>query len=217
MIIYGHAAAAGASAVAAVDYREIANGGNLHEVPGRIDVEPFSSLGGLLPFYFDAVGNPLPGAPVTRYKPDITAPDHSDTSFFIAGYDPDSTGFPNFPGTSAAAPHAAGVAALLLDHAVAKGATLSPEAVNNILHRTAIDMQDPGRYFLSGWGRVDANAALALVAAPAPASQILSHTDSMKVLPPISRRGFGLPILSDMPAASTIADIIIATPSEIVP
>ena len=111
--IYGHAAAEDAMAVAAVDYREIDQNGNFTAPNGRLDVEPFSSKGGQLPFYFDAQGNPLPGAPVFRFKPEMTAPDGTNTTFFGSDSEPD--GWPNFFGTSAAAPHAAAVAALMLD------------------------------------------------------------------------------------------------------
>ena len=56
---------------------------------------------------FDPSGNRL-ATPVVRAKPDITAPDGTSTSFFGS-----SGGF-YFFGTSAAAPHAAAVAALYL-------------------------------------------------------------------------------------------------------
>ena len=59
--IYGHAAAAGVVAVAAVDYREIVQGGNRQAPSGVINVERFSSLGGEIPIYFSGDGAPLPG------------------------------------------------------------------------------------------------------------------------------------------------------------
>lgn len=151
--IYGHSAAAGADAVAAVFYGEIDAGGNLDPpFGGQIDVEPFSALGGDLPFYFDAAGNPLAGAPVTRFKPQIAAPDGTNTSFFGADVGFDADGDPNFFGTSAAAPHAAAVAALLKE----ASPSLQPNGVRQVLAQTAGDVETAGRDELSGDGLVDA-------------------------------------------------------------
>src|SRR5438045_9565471 len=75
-------------------------------------------LGGSLPFYFDGQGQRL-ASPQFRQKPEFAAADGVDTSFFPtdAGADYDNDGFPNFFGTSAAAPNAAAIAALLLEAA----------------------------------------------------------------------------------------------------
>jgi hypothetical protein len=91
--IYGHNAAAGANAVAAVPASD------------ATAVEDYSSRGPVTQ-YFDSSGTRL-GTPVVRNKPDIAATDCAHTSFFPGGADP-------FCGTSAAAPHAAAVAALQL-------------------------------------------------------------------------------------------------------
>jgi len=154
--IYGHAAAAGIEAVAAVFYREIDADGNLDLPSGQLNVEPFSSLGGNLPFYFDGSGNTLPGAPVLRFKPDIAAPDGTNTTFFgnDIGGDPDT--FPNFFGSSAAAPHAAAVAALMLD----ANPALTPAQICSALAATAIDVESAGVDPFSGAGLIDALAAV---------------------------------------------------------
>ncbi|MHC4848153.1 MAG: S8 family serine peptidase, partial [Planctomycetota bacterium] len=68
-------------------------------------------------------------------------------------------------GTSFAAPHVAGVAAMLMD----LGA-LSPDEVHTLLEGTARDVGEPGHDDQSGWGILDAHgAALALLELPAPA------------------------------------------------
>jgi PKD repeat protein len=96
--ISGHASAASAFAVAAVPYFD-------QQTP-----ETFTSKGGALPFLFSATGTAL-STVETRQKPNITSVDGTDNTFF--GSDREGNGLPNFSGTSAAAPHAAAVAALL--------------------------------------------------------------------------------------------------------
>jgi subtilisin family serine protease len=60
-------------------------------------------------------------------------------------------------GTSMAAPHVAGLAALLF----AQEPTLSPAQVAQIMQETARDMDEPGWDPYTGWGRIDAYRALA--------------------------------------------------------
>lgn len=162
--IFGHAAAAGVGAVAAVFYGEIDANGAAQAPPGQIDVESFSSLGGSLPFYFDASGNLLAGAPVLRFKPEIAAPDGTNTSFFGADVLGDTDAFPNFHGTSAAAPHAAAVAALMLQ----ANPFLTPAQIMDAMRSTATDIESLGRDALSGDGLIDAAGAVANVRLPTP-------------------------------------------------
>jgi subtilisin family serine protease len=163
--IYGHAAAAGVAAVAAVFYGEIDSGGAVRAPSGVINVEPFSARGGALQFPFDAQGRRLPDSPRLRFKPDLAAPDGVNTSFFGRDSLYDDDLLPNFFGTSAAAPHAAAVAALLRQ----ANPALPPAALLDTLRRTAADIEGPGRDPLAGYGLVDAYAALAALAmAPTP-------------------------------------------------
>ena len=87
------------------------------------DIREYSSRGGS-PILFDAEGNRLAN-PILRDKPEIYAPDGVATTV------PD---FENFDGTSAAAPHIAGVVALMLERG---GKTLTPEEVRFLLQATA--------------------------------------------------------------------------------
>ena len=75
----------------------------------------------------------------------------------------DNDNFPNFFGTSAAAPHAAAVAALVLE----ANPSLLPTEVYAVLEETALDMDDPstpgfdiGFDFVSGYGFIQADDAL---------------------------------------------------------
>ena len=149
--IFGHANAVGAEAVAAARY---SNTPAFSVFPPIL--ESFSSSGAT-PILFDLAGNRLTTPDPRAQKPEIVAPDGVDTTFF--GSDTDGTGFPNFFGTSAAAPHAAGVAALLLQ---AKS-SLQPAQVYQRLENTAIDMGAPGFDNDSGFGLIQTEAALEAV------------------------------------------------------
>jgi len=146
--IFGHANAVGAEAVGAAAYNNTPAFGVTPPV-----LETFSSAGPT-PIFFDVAGNPINDP--RSSKPEIVAPDGADTTFF-GGSDPDATGFPNFFGTSAAAPHAAGVAALLLE----ARPTLTPAQSYAALENTAIDVGAPGFDNDSGFGLIQADAALA--------------------------------------------------------
>ena len=66
-------------------------------------------------------------------------------------------GIDDFFGTSAAAPHAAGIAALLLE--ARPGST--PQQINAALEGSAIDMNAAGFDFDSGYGLIQADSAIA--------------------------------------------------------
>jgi cytoskeletal protein CcmA (bactofilin family) len=161
--IYGHPNAAGAEAVGAAYYFNTPEFGTSPPI-----IEPFSSAGGT-PILFDIFGSPV--APVIRTKPGFVSPDCTNTTFFIVdvvdpGDGSDTDLFPNFPGTSAAAPHAAAVAALMKQAAP----SLSPGEIFDILRSTAIDMDDPftagfdvGFDFGTGFGLIDAEQAISAV------------------------------------------------------
>jgi hypothetical protein len=154
--LVGHKNAAGAIAVGAVRYNRTPAYGVAAPRP-----ESFSSAGGT-PLLFDENGNKM--APIVYRKPEITAPNGGNTTFFIPGLDLEGDGFPNFFGTSASAPHAAAVAALLLD----ANNDLQPEQVLEVLQETALDMDDPftpgtfdeGFDFGTGYGLIRADQAV---------------------------------------------------------
>src|SRR5207253_917250 len=113
------------------------SGANPPPGPYRPALEDFTSNGGALAFYFDASGNRLT-TPEIRLQPKFSAVDGVDTSFFPpGGTDDDNDGFPNFFGTSAAAPTAAGIAALLLE-ATGGPQSRTPDQVSTTLHQTTI-------------------------------------------------------------------------------
>lgn len=157
--IYGHPAARGVVATGAVFYGEADSGGNYTAPPRVINVEPFSSLGGELPFYFDPSGLPLSSEPVYRFKPELVAPDGTNTTFFGRDIPYDSDTHPNFFGTSAAAPHAAAAALLIKEISP----SISPRGVEQVLEAGSRDVESPGVDDLSGFGLVDAFNAVSTV------------------------------------------------------
>jgi hypothetical protein len=146
--VYGHKNSIGALAVGAAPYWNTPPFGQTPPL-----LEPFSSAGPT-PILFDLADNPVFDV---RMKPEVVAPDGGDTTFF--GFDYEPNGFPNFFGTSAAAPHAAAVAALMLQQA-----SLTPAGVYDVLAASAIDMLAPGFDDDSGYGLIDAQLALASTA-----------------------------------------------------
>jgi hypothetical protein len=117
--------------------------------------EDFSSTGPVTRL-FDATGARLP-APVSLQKPDISSIDNVNTSFFGEQLD-DGDRLPNFSGTSAAAPNAAAVAALLKQ----ADPTATRASIVEAFQLTAIPLNGAfvGNYDpQGGFGLIDAFAA----------------------------------------------------------
>jgi len=164
--IFGHANS---------EYLLTVGAGSAYETPAFGASEPllefFSSAGGT-PWLFDNDGRRL-SEKIVPDKPNVIAPDNVNTPFFD-GEDTDGDGYPNFRGTSAAAPHAAGVVALMLEI----NPELHPRDVMSILELTAIDvnrvndehqsMLDEDFDFRSGFGLIDALAAVSLASSYTP-------------------------------------------------
>ncbi len=159
--IVGHPNAEKAISVGAVRYDK-----NPIFSPGEYEepvIMSFSSVG----------GTPVDG--LVRNKPDITAPNGVNTTIdlgngdWVDPVDPDTL-YPNFFGTSAASPHAAGVAALLIEGNLKyePGNPLTPEDIRILMKSTAMDMDDPGEDRVSGAGFLQAHKAMGTFANPSP-------------------------------------------------
>jgi hypothetical protein len=182
----GHPIAATAAAVGAAFYFNTPQcGASVAELNG------FSSEGGD-PILFDTTGARL-GSPQVRQKPDFVAPDGVNNTVLganltqandpqasavygttIAGcqahlYSAPSTYFPNFFGTSAAAPHAAAAAALMLQANPALTNTQIIQTLqNSALPMSARATSLAGYDYDDGHGFIDVNAAFSQLPAAAP-------------------------------------------------
>ena len=159
--LQGHPGAAGAAAVGAAFYLNTPACGT---TPAGL--EYFSSEGGT-PILFDTAGNRL-ATPVVRQKPDFVGPNGGNDTFL--GFTLASAGipvttnitacqndasFPNFFGTSAATPHVASIAALMLQ---AKPA-VTPAQIYQALRNSALPM-GPSPNVDAGYGFVQADTSL---------------------------------------------------------
>ena len=114
---------------------------------GTLTIEPFSSKGGPVSY----IGGEA------RPKPDFVAPDGTSTG--VPGYE-------SFYGTSAAAPHAAAVAALLQDASQTyNNVSLTADEIRTILSSTAITGPS-GIDNIYGYGLIQADAAIQTLANP---------------------------------------------------
>ncbi len=124
-------------------------------------LEPFSSQG-------PVVGHP------DRIKPDLVAPNAVSTSLDDEGYVP-------FMGTSAAAAHVAGAAALLM----AEDQMRTPEQIVSIFRRQAVPVEEPVPNNRTGWGRlslrvgIDATPPTISISYPQNGSTITTRTPTI--------------------------------------
>jgi uncharacterized membrane protein YgcG len=178
--IQGHPAAAGAMAVGAAFFAQTPRCRTSPAV-----LEYFSSQGGD-PILFSTSGARM-GTPIVRTKPDIVGPDGVNTTFFgyplaVSGQS-DSSGvsecqnnanYPSYFGTSAATPHLAAVAALMMQ----ANPALTPTQIYTYLRNSASPMPvgtiSPNDF--SGWGFVQADMALAAAGGPSSSSSSSSSS-----------------------------------------
>lgn len=146
---WGHSAAVNAISVAAVNAEK-----RTTPFVKTMSVQKYSSDGPRRIFYRAngtqmTPGNLVDGGGVVRQKPDIAAADGVVTSFNDIRLNP-------FFGTSAAAPHAAAIAALVKSYKP----SLTSKQIRAILLNTALDIEASGVDQDSGYGIVMANRAL---------------------------------------------------------
>lgn len=101
----------------------------------RMSIPEYFTSPGPATVYFDNEGNRFP-IPEVRLQPGVAAADGANTSFFGGDDVGDLDTKPNFYGTSAAAPHAAAIAALVLEANGGPG-SVRPAKMKEILHKSA--------------------------------------------------------------------------------
>ncbi|MEI8083808.1 MAG: S8 family serine peptidase, partial [Actinomycetes bacterium] len=154
-VIFGHNGGKDTISVAAIPYYSTTT------------PETFSSHGPVT-LYWNAVDGTTPASalaiPEILARPDITATDGDCTTAFFGLVSPPNPSCPyRFYGTSAAAPNAAGVVALMRQ----KNPSTSPASVRATLKSTASALSG-GSVYSSGSGLVDAVAAVGAIADSVP-------------------------------------------------
>jgi len=187
---------------------------------GATKAERFTSDGPRRVFY-EADGTPITPGNVSstggevRNKPEITAADGVQTSV---------TGFNPFFGTSAAAPHAAAIASLVLSG----NPGLPPSEVREALINTAIDIETPGRDNFTGSGVILADKVLAYTGAspqplvvakqptvtPADGGSALDPGDTAKVTLPVTNDGDGTAVSTSVVLSSPTPGVTVAPRSK---
>ncbi|RDB07894.1 hypothetical protein DVG78_02235 [Runella aurantiaca] len=189
-------------------------------------IEAFSSLGGT-PILFDDDGNRLP-VPIIYDKPEITGPDGGNTSFFGREIPEDTDTFRNFFGTSASGPHAAAVAALMIQSRNGQS-PLTPDQIKTVMENSTIDMDDPdiagfqtGFDYRTGHGLLQADLALAQVNCTTPITlttgtvlNICQGTKSFTI-PYTATTGSPISYSISGPGITSVNDVVLAAaPSSI--
>jgi hypothetical protein len=96
--------------------------------------------------------------PDIREKPDLAAMDGANTSFFFEDALEDQDTLPNFFGTSAAAPHAAAIGALVLQAGGGPG-SVRPNRMRRILQESAFP-HDLDPHYAEGWAAAGRGALM---------------------------------------------------------
>jgi hypothetical protein len=181
--LQGHPSATGAAAVGAAAFYSTPKCGT-----SPAQLEYFSSLGGA-PILFNTGGQAITAE--IRQKPDFVGPDGINNTFLgftlaSAGITDPSTvaqcannaSYPNFYGTSAATPHAAGAAALMLQ----ANPSVTPAEIYANLRSSASAMgtvPNPGGgtyNFADGYGFIQGDAAMGLLPAGPPVVSVVPST-----------------------------------------
>lgn len=169
--IVGHAASPSLSSVGAIFYGYTPA---FTADPSLMKSNPYSSRGGNL------LGSNV-------QKPDFIATDGANTSSFGSDIQYDADNFPNFFGTSAAAPHTAGLMALVLEaydrfYDNSSGAIkneISSLAMRDLFSAKAIDLDDNGLDNISGAGLLNVKAVLDSLANTSPQDPVLIVPDGV--------------------------------------
>ncbi len=163
--MYGHSTGAGVVSLGAVPWFDTAAFDPTFNPTTETDPESFTAKGGQLPIQFARDGAFL-GEQTTRLHPRLAAVDGNNTTFFgqslnLGGAFGEPDTFPNFFGTSAAAPNAAAVVAGVQGYSAEP---LAPSKVESLIRSEAIDITGQraasGVDDVTGVGLIDAQATL---------------------------------------------------------